>query len=162
MRDDSQLTPRWNPMIVYYPTVILSSRHLGKGLKHLKAPPPDWFSDDPQTTLSTNFHWHNSLDTTTAVYWSLPQTITTKIFLTPNPSHLTVEDFLLNWLINTKNLHLISFSECAVTITQPSGVITSPGFPQPYRNGIDCTWNIQLQIGQLINISFLHFELYSW
>ena len=62
-------------------------------------------------------------------------------------------------LLNNQNLHLISFSECAVTITQPLGVITSPGFPQPYRNGIDCTWNIQLQIGQLINISFLHFEL---
>ena len=49
-----------------------------------------------------------------------------------------------------------------VIITQPLGVITSPGFPQPYENGIDCTWNIQLQIGQLIYISFLHFELYSW
>ena len=51
------------------------------------------------------------------------------------------------------------FSDCAVTITQPSGVITSPGFPQPYRHGIDCTWNIQLQIGQQIDIRFLHFEL---
>ena len=57
-------------------------------------------------------------------------------------------------------MHLISFSECAFTIVQPSGVITSPGFPQPYKNAIDCTWNIQLQIGQLIHISFLHFELY--
>ena len=61
---------------------------------------------------------------------------------------------------------MISFSECAVTLTQPLGVITSPGFPQLYRNGIECTWNIQIQIGQMISISFLHFELeqndYFW
>ena len=59
----------------------------------------------------------------------------------------------------TKNV--LSFSECAVTIIQPLGVITSPGFPLPYRNGIDCTWNIQLQIGQRIDISFPFFELYD-
>ena len=38
-------------------------------------------------------------------------------------------------------------------------MITSPGFPQPYRNGIDCTWSIQLSIGQLIQINFIHFDL---
>ena len=57
--------------------------------------------------------------------------------------------------------HFISFSECAVTITQPFGVITSPGFPQLYRNSIDCTWNIQLSIGQLIQFNFLHFHVQS-
>ena len=61
--------------------------------------------------------------------------------------------------LNNQNLHIISFSDCAVTMTQLLGVITSPGFPHLYRNGIDCTWNIQLQIGQLINITFLHFAL---
>ena len=54
---------------------------------------------------------------------------------------------------------MISFSECAVTLTQPLGVITSPGFPQSYRNGIDCTWNIQLSMGQLIQFNFLHFDV---
>jgi hypothetical protein len=42
------------------------------------------------------------------------------------------------------------------------GVITSPGFPQNYGDNLDLTWLIQVQIGQLIEISFLHFELYSW
>ena len=42
---------------------------------------------------------------------------------------------------------------------QPLGVITSPGFPQPYSHGIDCTWNIQLQIGQLIQFNFSHFDI---
>ena len=63
--------------------------------------------------------------------------------------------------LNNQTLHLISFSECAVTITQPLGVITSPGFPQPYRNGIDCTWNIQLSMGQLIQFNFLRFDVHD-
>ena len=67
-------------------------------------------------------------------------------------------DLLMN-VLNNQNLYIISFSDCAVTMTQLLGVITSPGFPHLYRNGIDCTWNIQLQIGQLINITFLHFAL---
>ena len=63
--------------------------------------------------------------------------------------------------MNNQKLHLISFSECAVTIKEPLGVITSPGFPQPYRNGIDCTWNIQLLIGQLIQFNFVHFDVHE-
>ena len=56
-------------------------------------------------------------------------------------------------------MYVIQLSECAVTITQPFGVITSPGYPQPYQNGIDCTWNIHLSIGQLIQFNFLHFDV---
>ena len=56
-------------------------------------------------------------------------------------------------------VYVIELSECAVTITQPFGVITSPGYPQPYGNGIDCTWNVQLSIGQLIQFNFLHFDV---
>ena len=56
-------------------------------------------------------------------------------------------------------MYVIQLSECAVTITQLFGVITSPGYPQLYRNGIDCTWNIQLSIGQLIQFNFLHFDV---
>ena len=58
-------------------------------------------------------------------------------------------------LLNT----VILFSDCAVAITQPFSVITSPGFPQPYQNGIDCSWNIQVPIGQLIQLNFLHFKV---
>ena len=56
-------------------------------------------------------------------------------------------------------LHVISFSDCAVTITKPFGVITSPGFPQFYKNGIDCTWHIQLSFGLMIQFNFLHFDV---
>ena len=59
-------------------------------------------------------------------------------------------------------MYVIQLSECAVTITQPCGVITSPGYPEPYRNGIDCTWNIQLSIAKLIQFNILHFDLDPW
>ena len=60
---------------------------------------------------------------------------------------------------STLHTTVISFSDCHVTITQPFGVITSPGFPQLYQNGIDCTWNIQVPIGQLIQFNFLRFDV---
>ena len=56
-------------------------------------------------------------------------------------------------------MHVTLFSECAVTVTKPFGVVTSPGYPQPYQNGIDCTWRIQLSVGQLIQFNFLHFDV---
>ena len=40
-------------------------------------------------------------------------------------------------------------------------MITSPGFPQLYPHGINCTWNIQLSVGQLIQFKFLHFDVQS-
>ena len=64
-------------------------------------------------------------------------------------------------ILPTLQLHAISFSDCAVTITQPFDVITSPGYPQLYQNGIDCTWNIQLSMGQWIQFNFLHFDIQS-
>ena len=67
----------------------------------------------------------------------------------------------MSLVLNNQDLHVISFSDCAVIIDQPFGVITSPGFPEPYQNGIDCTWNIQLPIGQLIEFHFLQFELHN-
>ena len=42
------------------------------------------------------------------------------------------------------------------------GVIMSPGFPENYDHNLDMTWLIQVQIGQVVTISFHHFELYSW
>ena len=40
-----------------------------------------------------------------------------------------------------------------------SGVITSPGFPGYYGNYLDLTWLIQAPLGQLIELSFLHFDV---
>ena len=57
------------------------------------------------------------------------------------------------------NVNTDSCSECNCLA---SGVITSPGFPGNYDDNLDLSWLIQVQIGQLIDISFIHFELYSW
>ena len=57
------------------------------------------------------------------------------------------------------NVNTDSCSDCNCL---GSGVITSPGFPGNYDDNLDLTWLIQVQIGQLIDISFIHFELYSW
>ena len=40
-----------------------------------------------------------------------------------------------------------------------SGVITSPGFPGNYDNNLDLTWLIQLPPGQIIEISFISFDV---
>ena len=40
------------------------------------------------------------------------------------------------------------------------GVITSPGFPEPYDSFLDLTWLIQVQMGQTIETNFLSFDLY--
>ena len=85
------------------------------------------------------------------------QLLDTKLFL-----KFCKGEIVWNWfkiVPNKQDLHVISFSDCAVTINQPFGVITSPGFPQPYQNGIDCTWNIQLSVGKLIQFNFLHFDI---
>ena len=39
------------------------------------------------------------------------------------------------------------------------GVITSPGFPGNYDDNLDLTWLIQVQMGQIIEINFLSFDL---
>ena len=63
--------------------VTLPPYHHQGNLATIKTPPPEQFSrdrfldrflDDPQMTLSTNFHRHN--------HWPLPQTITTITLLT--------------------------------------------------------------------------------
>ena len=73
--------------------------------------------------------------------------------------HILSVKVLVTVVSNNQHLRVISFSDCAVTMTQSFGVITSPGFPQLYKNWIGCTWNIQLSIGQLIRFNFLHFDL---
>ena len=54
------------------------------------------------------------------------------------------------------NVNTDSCSDCNCL---GSGFITSPGFPGNYDNNLDLTWMIQVQIGKLIDISFITFEL---
>ena len=52
------------------------------------------------------------------------------------------------------NVNTDSCSECNCL---GSGVITSPGFPGNYDLNLDINWLIQAQMGQTIELYFLHF-----
>ncbi|XP_070564553.1 cubilin-like [Ptychodera flava] len=63
----------------------------------------------------------------------------------------------------------IEFSEDAVCdgeyLTEPSGFIASPNFPNNYPNHIDCTWIIEVNTSRSVQIEFLNFETeggYDW
>ena len=83
-------------------------------------------------------------------------------------------DLVGNAICNNETNHLrcnYDGGDCCVNVNTDycsdcnclgGGVITSPGFPENYDNNLDLSWLIQVQIGQLIDISFIDFELYSW
>lgn len=58
--------------------------------------------------------------------------------------------------------HSYWFSECDITTTDPAGVITSPKYPQPHLPKIDCTWLIQVQYGQFIELDFQELTFSNW
>lgn len=50
---------------------------------------------------------------------------------------------------------------CGGTLTESSGDIISPNYPQPYDNRADCTWKIATSAGSIVQIIFIDFELES-
>uniref|UniRef100_A0A8B9CHJ0 Cubilin n=1 Tax=Anser brachyrhynchus TaxID=132585 RepID=A0A8B9CHJ0_9AVES len=48
---------------------------------------------------------------------------------------------------------------CGESLTGPEGTITSPGHPDVYPHGINCTWTINIQPGYLIRLTFTSFNL---
>ncbi|XP_036131390.1 cubilin [Molossus molossus] len=48
---------------------------------------------------------------------------------------------------------------CGKTLTEPTGTIESPGHPNIYPHGINCTWYILTQPGYLINLIVRRFHL---
>ena len=48
---------------------------------------------------------------------------------------------------------------CSACNCLGSGFIISPGFPGNYDNNLDLSWLIQLQLGQIIEINFLSFDV---
>ncbi|XP_021504160.1 cubilin isoform X2 [Meriones unguiculatus] len=49
--------------------------------------------------------------------------------------------------------------ECGEVLTAPTGIIESPGHPNVYPSGVNCTWHIVVQRGQLIRLEFNSFYL---
>ncbi|XP_028288640.1 cubilin [Parambassis ranga] len=48
---------------------------------------------------------------------------------------------------------------CGDTLTSPSGTITSPGHPNNYPHGANCTWYINVSPGNLIRLTFDSFNM---
>ncbi|XP_063003684.1 cubilin [Elgaria multicarinata webbii] len=48
---------------------------------------------------------------------------------------------------------------CGGTLTEPNGIIASPGYPATYPHGVKCTWTILVQPGYLIRLIFTTFNL---
>lgn len=54
---------------------------------------------------------------------------------------------------------LFFHSVCDTVLTDYSGVIESPNFPNPYPHNRNCTWIIQATLGNTLNVSFSHFQV---
>ncbi|KAM6149501.1 CUB and sushi domain-containing protein 1 [Erethizon dorsatum] len=52
----------------------------------------------------------------------------------------------------------LCIATCGGTLTDPGGVILSPGFPGSYPNNLDCTWKLSLPVGYGAHIQFLNFS----
>lgn len=48
---------------------------------------------------------------------------------------------------------------CGATLNAPSGSLTSPGHPNNYPHGANCTWYISVAPGNLIRLSFTSFNM---
>ncbi|XP_053215446.1 cubilin [Podarcis raffonei] len=48
---------------------------------------------------------------------------------------------------------------CGGTLTEPNGIISSPGYPAIYPHGVRCAWTILVQPGHLIRLTFSYFYL---
>ena len=48
---------------------------------------------------------------------------------------------------------------CGGLLTEPSGEISSPGYPGPYPSNLACEWIIQGAPGDIIELQFLDFEI---
>ncbi|XP_052804288.1 hemicentin-1-like isoform X2 [Mya arenaria] len=57
--------------------------------------------------------------------------------------------------------YMIIFTLCSNTLTNFSGVIESPNFPNPYPHNLNCTWVIDTTIGNTVYISFSSFSIES-
>ncbi|NP_445784.3 cubilin precursor [Rattus norvegicus] len=49
--------------------------------------------------------------------------------------------------------------ECGEVLTASTGIIESPGHPNVYPRGVNCTWHVVVQRGQLIRLEFSSFYL---
>ena len=53
-------------------------------------------------------------------------------------------------------------SDCQFTLTEENGTFQTSGFPAKYQNSMECIWNIKVQPGRFVLLSFDVFEVESY
>ncbi|XP_045485243.1 cubilin-like [Pieris rapae] len=64
--------------------------------------------------------------------------------------------------LNGKGFLLNYETICNTNISGSYGVIESPGYPNNYPLNLNCLWNITVGLGNRINITFTHFNIFSF
>ncbi|XP_038611222.1 tolloid-like protein 1 [Tachyglossus aculeatus] len=64
-----------------------------------------------------------------------------------------------NGFVLHENKHDCKEAECEQKIHSPSGIITSPNWPDKYPSRKECTWEISATPGQRVKLAFSEFEI---
>lgn len=80
------------------------------------------------------------------------------IFIKFNDFHFAFQKLFFQGFLKSY-LQCFLVSGCGATLTSPSGTITSPGHPSSYPHGANCTWYINVPVGNLVRLSFDSFNL---
>ena len=71
---------------------------------------------------------------------------------------LAVQLAAADWYVPV-NPQVDPLAGCDTTLTTENGTFTSPGFPNNYANGLNCSWLIFLPPGKIIQLTFSSFLL---
>ncbi|XP_069122184.1 cubilin-like [Argopecten irradians] len=58
-----------------------------------------------------------------------------------------------------RGFHISYHTVCNVRLTDFSGIIESPNFPQPYPHNRNCTWIVETTRGNTLTAAFSHFDI---
>ncbi|XP_053146039.1 adhesion G-protein coupled receptor G6 isoform X2 [Hemicordylus capensis] len=67
--------------------------------------------------------------------------------------------FLFTLCLLCVQYSVLGCSECRMVLSNPTGIFTSPCFPNDYPNGQACKWTIRAPSGFIIQITFVDFEI---
>ncbi|XP_071514687.1 cubilin-like [Panulirus ornatus] len=67
--------------------------------------------------------------------------------------------FHSDYSVNGRGFKAVYSADCNRVLRGPRGVITTPNYPNPYPHRRNCTWIIQVPLGNSINASFSDFVL---
>ena len=84
----------------------------------------------------------------------------------PNPLSTSANYMYLKFVTDA-SVHNLGFEAgyvsdeggCGGPLTDDTGTLQSPGHPNVYPHGVNCTWNIRVEPGLIIRLTFLTFNI---